>query len=122
VFSTFTKAGIGFALLSVAAGVACRPAATAPNNEPKRQMTANAPSPGDTVPGEYIITTKPGADAAAIRQAFAVEEVVVVKSLGGNRYLVAFATDPGAGAVQQRARDAGTIESTQPNFRYRKLK
>lgn len=75
----------------------------------------------DRMHGEYIITVKPDAKNGAqrVREAYSEFGVVGLTSIGERRYLLRIERDPGPEAIQQKAGQVPSIESTQPNFRYR---
>ena len=106
----------------LALGAAGLPACAAPG-EPAARPEAGAPRtvPGtqSRVPGEYLVTVRPGGDEALIRQLYAAYSVREVRSLGGDRFLVRLGRDPGPEAVRQAALASDGISDVQPNFVYR---
>jgi len=86
----------------------------------KRPVVPQTEQP-DRMRGEYIITVKPGTkdNEQRVRDAYSEFGVMGLTSIGERRYLLRLERDPGPEAIQQKAGQVPSIESTQPNFRYR---
>lgn len=86
---------------------------------PPSPSSPAATAPSARVPGEYLVTLAPGADATVIEAVYGGLGLKSVQGLGGNVYLVTFGADPGPERVAAlRAKDA-RLQAVQPNFVYR---
>jgi hypothetical protein len=102
------------AALLIPGGIGCAASPPGPAPDPKE-----VPSAGSTVPGEYLVTLAPGADAAAVRQVYGPLGLKRVEELGRGVVLVALEKDPGlARMTELQAKDA-RIQAVQPNFVYK---
>ncbi len=102
------------ALCALGAGCCSHAAAGAsPTNK------GNAPAVSQRVPGEYLVTLAPGADAKAIQDVYGSLGLKRVQHVGRGVFLVTVGEDPGPQRMEElRAKDA-RIQAVQPNFKYR---
>lgn len=71
------------------------------------------------VPGEYLVTLAPSAEAKVISGLYGRFGIKAVKNIAPNLYLVTLTEDPGPAAMEKlRAGDA-RIKAVVPNFVYR---
>ena len=80
-----------------------------------------APRPGPesapaqiAIPGEYVITVEPGADGRALAGLLVDLTPTRIAGLGGDRWLVVFAEDPGLPRLSLRTGDR--IRSVEPHL------
>lgn len=98
-----------------ALGAGCCSHAVAGASPAKR----NALAVSQRVPGEYLVTLAPGADAKAIQDVYGSLGVKRVQHVGRGVFLVTVGEDPGPQRMEElRAKDA-RIQAVQPNFKYR---
>ncbi len=71
------------------------------------------------VPGEYLVTLAPGADATAIREVYGRFGITRVQDLGRSVFLVSLADDPGPVRMDELRKADARIRAVQPNFTYR---
>lgn len=84
------------------------------------RIRATPPVRQSHVAGEYIVTaTSPEADADTVRRVYAAFGIETLQTLGGGRFLIRLARDPGVARVQSVGRDSGRIQAVQPNYVYR---
>ena len=101
-------------MMGLAAGVAC---SQTPND--------SAPAPKDRssgqtrVPGEYLVTLAPGADAKAIAELYGRFGIKDTRDMGNNFFLVIFTEDPGPARLEELRGQSAKIKAVQPNFIYR---
>ena len=102
-------------MVSLAAtGIACSNSSNSPPQEPAKIFSQQT-----RVPGEYLVTLAPGADAKAIDEQYGRFHVKRTQSLGRNIYLVTLGEDPGPNQIQELAARSVQIKTVQPNFTYR---
>jgi hypothetical protein len=91
-------------------------------DEAASSTSARKPEPArqDYVPGEYILSARSGVDAATITASYAAFGVENVQGLGGGRFLLRLARDPGIERVRTLGVESGQIDAVQRNFIYRK--
>lgn len=71
------------------------------------------------VPGEYVVTVKPGEGADAVAEVYAAHGVSKLDDLGRGRFLVRLARDPGLEAARRAAAASGKVTAVERNFVYR---
>ncbi len=105
-----------------AAASACGHAPEAAPSEPGRPLLGQAAPSWQAqtrVTGEYLVTLDAGAGATQIAQAYGGLGIQRLEDLGGGRYLLVVAQDPGPAQMEEiRARNP-RIKAIQPNFVYR---
>ena len=76
-------------------------------------------SQGNRVPGEYIVTLTPQAQATAITDLYGRFAIQSIKPLGNDVYLMQLSDDPGPRAIESLGRSNVNIKAVQPNYGYR---
>jgi hypothetical protein len=110
---------LAIAVASGALGTGCCSHVAASPAQPAAVAQRPAPNASQRVPGEYLVTLAPGADAKAIEAVYGGLGLKRVQDLGANLFLVAVGEDPGPERMEAlRATDA-RIQAVQPNFVYR---
>ena len=71
------------------------------------------------IPGEYLVTLAPGAEAKAIADTFGRFGIKATRQLGRDTFLVTLTEDPGPVAMDELGRKNNAVRSVQPNFAYR---
>ena len=71
------------------------------------------------VPGQYLVTLAPGAEANAINAIYGRFGIKSARSIGNNVYLVALTEDPGPDAMEKLRAGNAHIRAVQPNYVYR---
>lgn len=102
------------ALAGMAAGPAC--GHTPGNPGP---TTLDLSSRQARVPGEYLVTLAPGADARAIASLYGTFGIKSMKDLGNNLFLVTLTKDPGPAKMEELRGQNSQVKAIQPNFVYR---
>jgi hypothetical protein len=78
-----------------------------------------SPAEQDQVPGEWLVTVRPGVNAAALLTRYRALGVLAVTPVSADLFLLRFAPDRSPSAAQVRAAGATDVVAVQPNFRYR---
>jgi hypothetical protein len=82
---------------------------------PSGQRKGPESSPAQiAVPGEYVITAEPGADGRALAGVLVDLAPTRIQGLGGDRWLVVFAQDPGLARLSLRTGER--IRSVEPHL------
>jgi hypothetical protein len=95
------------------------PAGSEPGAAAVRESTVAETA--DSVPGEWLVTVRPGVDAADLLTRFRPLGVVEVVPASAGRYLLRFPPERSPSAPQVRKVGAPDVTAVQPNFRYRAL-
>lgn len=69
--------------------------------------------------GEYIVTAAQGSDESLIRQYLSQHEIIEIKSIRKNVFLVKLKNDPGIEKIKAQLSGADEILKIQPNYKYR---
>jgi hypothetical protein len=72
------------------------------------------------VPHEYILTTAHDGNADAVIRVYAVYGIEKLRNIGGGRFLLRLARDPGFERVRNTGIESGEIKAVQRNYVYRK--
>lgn len=103
---------ISLTAVTLAMGCSAHPAAS-PARSP-----GGAAQPA-RVPGEYLVTLTPGADANAIHDVYGRFGIRRVQDLGRDVFLVTLTDDPGPLRMEELQRQDARIRAVQPNLVYR---
>ncbi|HEX7126288.1 MAG TPA: hypothetical protein VF406_11055 [Thermodesulfobacteriota bacterium] len=71
------------------------------------------------VPGEYLVTVRAGTDERRIRDLYAEYQVVGLRRVRDDVFLLRIGKDPGPEAVETRGLSSPDVTAVQPNHVYR---
>jgi hypothetical protein len=104
------------AAVLVPGGAGCAGSPPSPAEGPKEISASRS-----TVPGEYLVTLGPGADAGAVKEVYGSFGVKQLQDLGNGVVLVALEKDPGLARMKELQALDPRLKAVQPNFVYRAL-